>query len=99
MVANRLPTPGAVHHAASLGMTVQGAQRPQPRAPARPPELPRVYLDTRMPPAPAHGGRVIVVGKPVKRASIGDAAAIAMVAAVLLILAAWLRWARHPRRG
>ena len=60
--------------------------------PAHPPELPRVYLDTRMPAAPAPGGRIIVVGPPARRSAFDDLPALAIVAVALLVLAAAMRW-------
>lgn len=66
---------------------------------AHPPELPRVYLDTRMPAAPAPGGRVIVVGPsdPHSRRTDLWFGALALAAAVLIALL--FRWARHDRPG
>jgi hypothetical protein len=66
---------------------------------AREPELPRVYLDTRMPPSAAPGGRVIVVGPPAphpRRAGLAMSA-LAIVAVAVALLA--FRWARHRRPG
>ncbi|HEX5970734.1 MAG TPA: hypothetical protein VFY85_02340 [Gemmatimonadaceae bacterium] len=70
-----------------------------PRTTARPAELPRVYLDTRMPPAPAAGGRVIVVGAPAPHPGRAGLAmgAVAIVAVAVALLA--FRWARHRRPG
>jgi hypothetical protein len=76
----------------SFGLFGRQAATRVPRPAAQAPELPRVRLDTRMPPAPAPGGRIIVVGPPTKRSAIGDAPAIAMVGVILLLLAAVLRW-------
>jgi len=77
----------AQHESDALRSTVQA------------PELPRVYLDTRMPPAPAPGGRVIVVGPPDPKPRRSDLVfgGLTIGAAVLIVIA--FRWARHPRRG
>ena len=66
---------------------------------AHSPELPRAYVDTRMPPAPAPGGRVIVVGPPSPRPRRADFALGTAAVAAVLVLILLFRWARHRRPG
>ncbi len=75
-------TPRELSQARASG-TPAGSAR---EAKAGPAELPRVFLDTRMPPAPAPGARVILVGPP--EASGGAAGLSIPFAAVLIVLAA-----------
>jgi hypothetical protein len=77
------------------------AQRePAPtRSIAHPPELPRVSLDTRMPAAPAPGGRIIVVGAPDRQPRRSDVALGGLAIGAIAVIALLFRWARSRRPG
>jgi hypothetical protein len=69
------------------------------RSTVHPPELPRVYLDTRMPPAPPPGARVIVVGPPAPKPRRSDVMIGALTIGAAVVIALAFRWARHRRPG
>ena len=58
---------------------------------ARAPELPRVQVDTRMPPAPAAGGRIIHVGAPRPAVRARTASVAVTGVALVIVVAALLR--------
>ena len=66
---------------------------------APPPELPRVLLDTRMPPDPARGGRVIQVGRPARSATPKRASAETLLGALALAAFVTALWRHLRRRG
>ena len=64
---------------------------------ARRPELPRTLLDTRMPPAPAAGGRVIAV-EPAAPVTVKRTSAPLLLSALLVGAALAIGWRRLRRR-
>lgn len=83
----------------SFAMLLQQRKDTSTPVTAHAPELPRVYLDTRMPAAPAQGGRVIVVGPPRPRPRRADLAVGTAALAAVLLLTLLFRWARHRGPG
>jgi hypothetical protein len=57
-----------------------------------PPELPRTTVDTRMPPAPARGGRIITVGAPsgrVRKGELDGGVALVVLAIAAVVTIVW----------
>ena len=59
---------------------------------ARSPELPRVLLDTRMPTAPAKGGRTIVVGVPKRPSKAGNSISGLVLGALVVAAVGAAAW-------
>ena len=67
----------------------------------RVPELPRTYVDTRMPPAPAPGGRIIPVAAPggrLRKAALDQGMVFGALAIVIGITIAWRVLRTHTVR-
>jgi hypothetical protein len=67
-------------------------EAPEARRTPRPPALPRAVVDTRMPPAPAPGGRVITVGRPdgrVRKGGLDGGLVIVPVAIAAILTVGW----------
>lgn len=62
---------------------------------ARTPELPRRTVDTRMPPAPARGGRVLTVGAPPRRRAGMTGGLLSGTLVLAIVVTVCWRYLRH----
>ena len=68
------------------------SRRSSPDSARRAPELPRVTLDTRMPRAPALGGRTIMVDRPPRRVKAQGASSELLIGTLALAALVAICW-------